>query len=49
MKIYEKPSVDIKKFDVEDIMVTSAFSASNTEFGEISGKEDTRTGVVFEW
>lgn len=49
MKIYEKPSVDIKKFDVEDIMATSTFSASNSDFGLITDTEDSRTGVVFEW
>jgi helix-turn-helix protein len=50
MKIYEKPSVDIKKFDVEDIMATSTFVEDNTEFGQITGSEgETRTGVVFAW
>ena len=50
MKIYEKPSVDIKKFDVEDIMATSTFSTNNTEFGQITGTDgDARNGVVFAW
>lgn len=50
MKIYEKPSVDIKKFDVEDIMATSTFSTDNAEFGQITGTEgETKTGVVFAW
>lgn len=50
MKIYEKPSVDIKKFDVEDIMAVSTYSADNTAFGKITGIDgDKKDGVVFAW
>ena len=49
MKIYEKPSVDIKRFDVEDIMVTSGvYSSDNQDFVEITG-DKAMDGVVFEW
>lgn len=48
MKIYEKPSVDIKRFDVEDIMSASGvFDANNTAFEDIAG--EALSGVVFEW
>lgn len=53
MKIYEKPSVDVKTFDVQDVINASAYDSfdnQNTKFGEISGTAgDTRNGVVFQW
>lgn len=50
MKIYEKPLIDIKTFDVEDIMEESGYytSATNEKFKEIDSTA-TYTGVVFEW
>lgn len=48
MKIYERPSVEIKRFDVEDIMAASGEYAANNElFTEITGS--AAAGVVFEW
>ncbi len=49
MKIYEKPSVDIKRFDVEDVMMVSTYEVDNGEFADITKDGTTRTGVVFEW
>ena len=53
MKIYEKPSVDVKTFDVQDVINASAynsFDSQNTKFGEITGNtDDKRNGVVFQW
>jgi len=49
MKIYERPSVEIKKFDVEDIMTQSGeFVDGNTMLEELSNNEYSQ-GVVFEW
>ena len=49
MKIYEKPLVDIKTFDVEDVMVDSGnYSTANGDFGEIVDGASYE-GVVFEW
>jgi hypothetical protein len=50
MKIYEKPSVDIKRFDVEDIMLDNSgvYSANNASLDEITGG-DVISGVAFEW
>lgn len=52
MKIYEKPLVDIKTFDVEDVMAeSSVYSATDTEiFQAITGDADTTyAGVAFQW
>lgn len=52
MKIYEKPSVEIKRFDVEDVMFTSGmFDDTNNEaFVQITGDGATPfTGVAFQW
>ncbi len=51
MKIYERPSVDIKFFDVEDIMATSGnFDTNNAEaFQAIDSATTVTNGVVFEW
>lgn len=51
MKIYERPSVDIKFFDVEDIMATSGnFDTNNAEaFKAIDSATTVSSGVVFEW
>ncbi len=53
MKIYEKPSVEIKKFDVEDIITASVemeigTGTDNSDLKSITG-ETAPTGVVFEW
>lgn len=50
MKIYEKPSVDIKRFDVEDIMLdNSGVYGENAEIlADLTGISDA-AGVVFEW
>lgn len=50
MKIYEKPSVDIKRFDVEDIMLDNSgvYSENNKAFADITGGEAI-SGVAFEW
>lgn len=48
MKIYERPSVEIKRFDVEDIMAASGeYAVNNEKFVDITGAADA--GVVFEW
>jgi len=51
MKIYEKPLVDIKTFDVEDVMAVSGeFNANNGDIAAIMGDTDNPyNGVVFEW
>lgn len=56
MKIYEKPSVNIRMFDVEDIMNASTtyafdeFNADTAIFQEITGDGNTAyAGVAFEW
>lgn len=49
MKKYEKPSVDIKKFEVEDVMTVSTYSTNNDDFKAITGDGETRNGVVFQW
>lgn len=49
MKIYERPSVEIKRFDVEDIMAVSGeFAAENGMFNDITNN-GSQAGVVFEW
>ena len=48
MKIYEKPLVDIKTFDVEDVMTDSGdYATNNAMFEAIDG--NSYEGVVFEW
>ena len=54
MKIYEKPLVDVKTFDVEDVMYTSGVfditdPDTKAKFDEIAGNTTAYTGVVFEW
>ena len=53
MKIYEKPSVDVRTFDVEDVMYESgAYSSDkNDGFDKIMGGTQTTyvDGVVFQW
>lgn len=51
MKIYERPSVDIKFFDVEDIMLESGvMSTDNADaFKAIDSTTSVASGVVFEW
>ena len=52
MKIYEKPLVDVKTFDVEDVMAVSGeFSSTDkTMFQDITGDAGTAyAGVAFEW
>ena len=54
MKIYEKPLVDVKTFDVEDVMYTSGEfnlddAATKAKFEEIAGETTSYKGVVFEW
>ena len=52
MKIYEKPSVDVRTFDVEDVMFESGvYSNDNAGFDVIMGGEQTTyvDGVVFQW
>jgi hypothetical protein len=52
MKIYEKPSVDVKTFDVEDVMALSGeFSSTDKNmFQDITGDMETPyAGVAFEW
>lgn len=52
MKIYEKPLVDIKTFDVEDVMYESGnFSSTDKEaFQKITGDDATAyAGVAFQW
>lgn len=52
MKIYEKPLVDVKTFDVEDVMAeSSVYSSTDTEvFQAITGNAETSfTGVAFQW
>ena len=50
MKIYEKPSVEIRTFDVEDVMSSpSAFAEGNELFDDIAGTTTNYDGVVFEW
>lgn len=52
MKIYEKPSVEIKKFDVEDIITASVEAeitgAGDTTLQTITG-DNSAVGVTFEW
>ncbi len=54
MKIYEKPSVDVKTFDVQDVINASGIdnygvvSDSNTAFDAIESGV-TKSGVVFQW
>ena len=54
MKIYEKPLVDIKTFDVEDVMYTSGeYNVDDLSgFNKITGDETGShgyAGVVFQW
>lgn len=49
MKIYEKPSVDIKMFDVEDIMASGEYGTDNAMFADITTDTSVKNGVVFEW
>lgn len=51
MKIYERPSIDIKTFDVEDALMASGVGEmDNKDFGYIVGDTSyTAKGVVFEW
>ena len=53
MKIYEKPSVDVRTFDVEDVMFESGvYSADNDGFDAIMNQAGQTTyvdGVVFQW
>lgn len=54
MKIYEKPSADVKTFEIQDVINTSTasgvFAQDNSGFSAISGNtSDKKTGVVFEW
>lgn len=52
MKIYEKPLVDIKTFDVEDVMYTSGeYNLEDSSgFDKIVGNtEHGYSGVVFQW
>ena len=52
MKIYEKPSVDVRTFDVEDVMFESGvYSSDNTGFDAIYNDGTTHNidGVVFQW
>ncbi|GEM_PF-6951232 len=53
MKIYEKPSVEIKKFDVEDIITASieteiSIGTTSSDLQTITGDMNA-VGVVFEW
>lgn len=55
MKIYEKPLVDVKTFDVEDVMTNSGIGdggvlgeASETLFKAIN-PSGTYSGVAFKW
>ena len=48
MKIYEKPSVDVRTFDVEDVMTESGYyDGANENFKAING--EALSGVVFQW
>lgn len=48
MKIYEKPLVDVRTFDVEDVMTLSGeLSMDNTGFNDLMNA--SATGVVFQW
>ena len=54
MKIYEKPSVEIKKFDVADIITASVFTINGANDGATATLEQVTgvagaTGIVFEW
>ena len=52
MKIYEKPLVDIKTFDVEDVMAPSSEfnSTDTTVFQAITSDKTTAyAGVAFQW
>ena len=52
MKIYEKPSVDVRTFDVEDVMFESGvYSVDNDGFDAIMGNTEHSyvDGVVFQW
>lgn len=51
MKIYEKPSVEIKKFDVEDVITASVvetITGVDSTLETITGVTGAQ-GVVFEW
>lgn len=50
MKIYEKPSVEIRKFDVADVITASGDPVvpATPTLDEITGVTGA-TGVVFEW
>lgn len=49
MKKYEKPSVDIKRFEVEDVMAVSTYETNNELFKDITKGEKSANGVVFQW
>lgn len=57
MKIYEKPLVDVRTFDVEDVMTASTgtqpgeYAVTNTLMDDIvaGGSTTYQNGVVFEW
>ena len=50
MKIYEKPLVNVKTFDIEDVMTESGnLGADSTEFQEIAGNTNEYQGVIVEW
>lgn len=49
MKKYEKPSVDIKRFEVEDVMAISVYEENNKAFEGITQGAKSANGVVFQW
>lgn len=53
MKIYEKPSIEIKKFEVEDIITVSANETNidMTNLGDVSSITGNTgdQGIVYEW
>lgn len=52
MKIYEKPLVDVKTFDVEDVMyVSGEYNLDDASgFDKITGETGHGyAGVVFQW
>lgn len=52
MKIYEKPSIEIKKFEVEDIITVSGEvdydMSSMTDVSGLTGNSGDQ-GIVYEW
>ena len=53
MKIYEKPMAIVNKFEVEDVIAASIYSADSEIYQDVIANTEyagtSNQGVVFEW